>query len=54
MRKDCGQWKIYEVLEILAALHLYFSKVFAARKKNLTTACARKTKQMLAKTIRYS
>ena len=57
------------VLEVLAARHLYFSKalaarcspsvfskVHAAREKNLTTARARKNKQnprMLVKTARY-
>ena len=43
-----------EVLEVLAVCHLYFSKVLAARKKNLTTARAHKNKhtaRMLAKTI---
>ena len=42
-------------LQVLAAHHLYFSKVLAARKTDLTTARARENKhtaRMLAKTIR--
>ena len=52
IKKDFGSRKIYEVLEVIAARHLYFSQVLAARKKNLTTARACKNKntaRMLAK-----
>ena len=38
------RFRLAENLGVLAAHHLYFSKVFAARKKNLTTARARKNK----------
>ena len=38
------------MLATLATSHLYFSKVLAARKKNLTTNRARKNKHTLANT----
>ena len=36
----------YKIVDILAARHLYFSIVLAARKKNLTTGRARKNKHI--------